>query len=68
VLAEIHKQYGSQVLVPAIRKRVALSEQMAQQHPCTNEDYENFTKNFLERIRHETISTKASAEGACPPP
>jgi chromosome partitioning protein len=68
VLAEIHKQYGSQVLAPPIRKRVSLSEQMAHQHPCTNEDYENFTKNFLERIRHETISTKTSAERARSPP
>jgi chromosome partitioning protein len=53
VLAEIQKQYGDLVLGPPIRKRISLAEDMAAQRPCSNEDYQEFTHNFLERIHHE---------------
>ena len=62
VLAELHKQYGSIVLGPPIRKRISLAQDMAAQRACDNEDYEAFTNNFLQRILYEKQQTICSEE------
>ena len=71
VLDAIHKQYGSIVLGPPIRKRISLAQDLAAQRACQNEDYEAFTNNFLQRIHYEkqqTIYAKESLDRVRSPP